>query len=490
MSDDNLDRATPVEEYRRNRRFRYGSWLIFLLLIVGIYLFWYFVPESPERYSAIDEHFKYGSIGSDNLERGLPLLIINVLPEVFPDLLPAGADASAGYEAFGFTSEDDQARVIGFSKRRVSGVELLGLNCAGCHASTYRVDKESPPVIVLGMPAHKLDLQGFFRFLFACVSDSRFNTEHLLAAIDKQADLNAVDRFVYKQGIDRFRVAVLEQKEKLEYWDRFSPSGPGRIDTFGPYKALFFDLPAGNVIGTSDFPSLWNQRIRQGMQLHWDGNNIDVDERNISASIGAGATPDSLDHPSLARIADWIDDFEPPPYPMPIDEKLVATGRQLYRDHCAKCHALDGELIGKVTPIEELGTDANRLESFTEDLVEKMNTLGRGTSWEFKNFRKTQGYANGPLDGLWLRSPYLHNGSVPTLWHLLNPDKRPSEFYRGSDVMNWEYVGFDWKESEEPNRAYFKYKTSERGNGNGGHEYGAELSKEQKTALIEFLKTL
>jgi 16S rRNA (cytosine1402-N4)-methyltransferase len=36
-----------------------------------------------------------------------------------------------------------------------------------------------------------------------------------------------------------------------------------------------------------------------------------------------------------------------------------------------------------------------------------------------------------PLDGIWLRAPYLHNGSVPTLRALLSPSTRPVTFRRG-----------------------------------------------------------
>ena len=66
-----------------------------------------------------------------------------------------------------------------------------------------------------------------------------------------------------------------------------------------------------------------------------------------------------------------------------------------------------------------------------------MNTIGEGKPWRFSHFRKTNGYANMPLDGLWLRAPYLHNGSVPTLRALLFPEERPAVFYRGYDVYDW-----------------------------------------------------
>ena len=71
-----------------------------------------------------------------------------------------------------------------------------------------------------------------------------------------------------------------------------------------------------------------------------------------------------------------------------------------------------------------------------------MNTVGEGQPWRFSHFKKTNGYANMPLDGLWLRAPYLHNGSVPDLRSLLFPDERPRVFFRGYDVYDWTRVGF------------------------------------------------
>jgi len=47
------------------------------------------------------------------------------------------------------------------------------------------------------------------------------------------------------------------------------------------------------------------------------------------------------------------------------------------------------------------------------------------------------------LDGIWLRAPYLHNGSVPTLQDLLNPpNERPQTFHRGYDVFDPVKIGF------------------------------------------------
>src|SRR6185436_10088429 len=42
---------------------------------------------------------------------------------------------------------------------------------------------------------------------------------------------------------------------------------------------------------------------------------------------------------------------------------------------------------------------------------------------------RSRGYAATPLTGVWANFPYLHNGSVPTLHHLLGPvSERPKIF--------------------------------------------------------------
>jgi hypothetical protein len=205
--------------------------------------------------------------------------------------------------------------------------------------------------------------------------------------------------------------------------------GVGRVDTFNPYKAIQFNwdlkaLPKEQLTGASDFPSLWNQRPRDGMQLHWDGNNNSVDERNLSAALGAGVTPVTVDHPRLERVRNWIWTLPPPKYPYEIDPVLAAKGRDLYSDHCGSCHDFDGSEVGRVEPIGEINTDPRRLNSYTYTFAANQYTLYPDSKYRFVHFRKTNGYANQPLDGIWARAPYLHNGSVPTLRDLLEPPEK------------------------------------------------------------------
>ena len=124
------------------------------------------------------------------------------------------------------------------------------------------------------------------------------------------------------------------------------------------------------------------------------------------------------------------------------------------------------------------------------ELAEGLNKL-KTDSWRLKSFKSQSGYVNVLLDGIWLRAPYLHNGSVPTLRDLLEtPDKRPAKFYRGNDIYDWEKVGFVSEFPDAEGRKFFEYDTAEPGNGNGGHLYGTDLLPGEKQDLIEYLKTL
>jgi mono/diheme cytochrome c family protein len=343
------------------------------------------------------------------------------------------------------------------------------------------------------MPSHEMDLQGYGRFLTACAQDPRFTASTLIEAIQKvNPDFGFLDSLTYRLlVVRRTRDGILDRAKETSWFDARPPQGPGRVDTFNPYKAMFgFDMAKDDTVGTADLPSLWNQRPRRGLWLHWDGNNDRVEERNKSAAIGAGATPESLDLAALARIEEWILDLKPPAYPAArIDQTRAARGRTVYAGACASCHDIGAPQVGQVTPLEQVGTDAERLKSFTPELAMRMNTLGEGYPWKFSHFRKTEGYANMPLDGLWLRAPYLHNGSVPTLRALLFPEMRPAEFYRAYDVYDWENVGFV-SSGPDAQREGVRFDTKAKGNANTGHTYGQELPSDQRGDLLEYLKTL
>ena len=94
------------------------------------------------------------------------------------------------------------------------------------------------------------------------------------------------------------------------------------------------------------------------------------------------------------------------------------------------------------------------------------------------------------LEGVWAVAPYLHNGSVPNLWELMKPAKdRKSSFMVGSRIFDPKNVGYAVDESPFKTGAFVADPANANGNGNGGHEFGAGLTDEERWAIIEYMKT-
>ena len=463
--------------------------LIALLAAGGVSAYSFLSRDEPVVYEDIVEHYKYGSLGTEELQ-GVPYELWAVLPDVFPDLLPAGT--GEGYERFGFLYEPGHETPIGTTFRE-KPIGLLGLNCAVCHTGTYRESPTAPAKTVLGMPANRFRIQDYIQYFRKILRDERFDADTLLPAIERRFPdrLSVFERLFWRHAVIPEVKKGFEKLDRDFRWLDSRPAyGPGRVDTFNPLKQRAgFDMEADDTVGTVDFPSIWEQRTRIGMYLHWDGNNSSLQERNLSAARAVGGTDDSLDIDQLDRVAKWLLDLPPPAFPRDrIDRSLASRGETVYDQQCASCHDVDGERIGDVTPLEEIGTDRARVDSFTPELVEELNTIGEGKPWRFRNFRKTNGYANLLLEGLWLRAPYLHNGSVPTLRALLFPAERPAVFYIGYDVYDWQDVGFVTT-GAAARREGWRFDTRVRGNGNQGHLYGTKLPAADRLAIIEYLKT-
>ena len=534
-----LEDATPainapaevVSTAPRWRRWLRTACLVVLALAVlsGLYLAARLTSDRTVDYAADVDHFKHGSTGGERMS-GFPYWIWVALPELFPEYLP-DKKPGRGYASFGMIyepgSDPRYDLPVGMSRRNVQGLERVFLNCAVCHTGTVRDAPGAPPRVIAGMPANTFDLGAFSQFLMDIPLSEKFAPAILLAQIRKME--TAPHREVVKPddllnrllvqylAVPLMRNRLIMVRDRLLFIDPKS-AGPGRVDTFNNPKALL-NFPMQNadpkeLHANVDFPSIWNQGPRKGMQLHWDGNNTSVDERNLSAAFGTGAYPPALDAERVLRTATYLETAQPPPYPYPIDQTLAAQGAPLYAQYCAGCHGTQkapfrnnppraDELVGTVVPIDRIGTDRHRLDSYTWLLAVNQSTLYAGyeKDWGFKapypqrfsHFRKTFGYANAPLDGIWLRAPYLHNGSVPTLRELLEPAAaRTKVFYRGGDIYDPVNVGFVWNLATQDGRALFRFEISQPGNGNGGHEgpaYGTDLPPEQKQALLEYLKT-
>jgi mono/diheme cytochrome c family protein len=274
---------------------------------------------------------------------------------------------------------------------------------------------------------------------------------------------------------------------------------------------------------------------------------------DMEQMIKGDTQPNAKDGFPGLRSPKWPNEILPP-----IDQKLADKGGELYKTHCQECHrppvssaafwdfnnkdwwrkneAGEQILVVENVPISHIGTDPaqaadmiNRTVVLPADLGIDKNgfaeALGAVVAKTVDNVfdqkkppvspeerKRIEGYMPNelrgelaykvrPLNGIWATPPYLHNGSVPTIEHLLgDPNDRPKKFYLGNREYDPEKLGYKFDKIENG----FELDTSIRGNSNRGHEFRKDFSKEKeiqgvigpalsaddRKALIEYLKTL
>ena len=354
-----------------------------------------------------------------------------------------------------------------------------------------------------------------------------------------------------------YRLRFLKMRGWLAEPGHRLSAGYGRADDFGTARVeLFGELDATK--GTAEHrnmepvnapvsvPPLWN--IEQFAWLHWNSNTNSVIQRSIGESIGVGATfthdnVTSVNIVNQMKIEQQIPHIATPEWPEDvlgkIDPVKQERGWAIYKDKCAGCHNPSerdekGLLKFEHFTLEEAGTDRSDALNFAKPvflpdgsqtgfataiggLLEKLQTTAKSTmSLEnqrlmevLENPRRPvkwrdpmhdnggKVYPAKPLDGIWATAPYLHNGSVPTLYHLLLPAKdRPTEFVVGPQDYLPKEVGFEWNPKDFPTmtdkhnsqKKLTKVDTTIPGNHNTGHEFGADLSDDDRWDLIEYLK--
>lgn len=199
------------------------------------------------------------------------------------------------------------------------------------------------------------------------------------------------------------------------------------------------------------------------------------------------------------QVYEFISELRPPKYPLPINNAKSHRGEQVFLNSCASCHGTYGEKARYPElriPIEELGTDRVRL-----DALSPLHREHYGKSW-FANLGGqdtisfVDGYVAPPLDGVWASAPYLHNGSVPTLWHMLHPDERPILWRRTELGLDTEKMGLSIDSTSEmpkrlrPAERRWYFDTTQFGKSAAGHDYPNALTENEKVDLLEYLKSL
>jgi hypothetical protein len=340
----------------------------------------------------------------------------------------------------------------------------------------------------------------------------------------------------------------------IDGYGRNDAFGVGRNELFGAYQNASFTagintLPADAPVS---FPHLWG--MGQTSWFQWGANTNSVIERNIGQALGVGATyqPDEgfsstvrLDN--LHAMEELQYKLTAPQWPEEllgtIDRDKAARGKAIFDQTCANCH----ETYSKTGTVNEyqlfaldvVGTDPSAALNFERmvmtdegpkpfgtaafDIVKKVKAAyyrENGTppevqaEWEAQGVRPTAQYRTPlrdydkyydtrhrgvyrakTLKGIWATAPFLHNGSVPSLYDLLLPaEKRPRKFRVGTKEFDPVKLGFvtEGPRFLTPEGApEFELDTSLIGNWNTGHEWWFydDLTDPQRYEIIEFLKT-
>ncbi len=255
-----------------------------------------------------------------------------------------------------------------------------------------------------------------------------------------------------------------------------------------------------------DAPAWWLLKKKKTM-YHTGG----ADARSVRSlmqfmmSPFNGASTFEKEEKTFEDIRAYLLSIEPPKYPFAIDRTLAARGEQLFVKQCARCHGTYGDrwtYPNRIVPLEEIGTDPARYHGITKEFDDYYNQtwFAKEKPDGYKGVR-TGGYQAPPLDGIWATAPYFHNGSAPTVYHVLNSKSRPKIFTRSyrTDRDAYDEVKLGWKIAILEKGADEKlpaieqrkvYDTTRRGRGNGGHLFGDKLSDAERMAIIEYLKTL
>ncbi len=499
---------------------------------------------------------------------GTPAVILRLLPEVMPEIFSdAKFEEATGY--FKLDSKDLLPWGFAFTKApsapgAAPSPLLVNVSCAACHTGRVK-DANGQVKMLVGAPSTVGDINGFRTILSQAVQSPNYTLEKFTAALlaKKDGELYGPDR-IADERIDKaiflgtaqspaLGAAVLQQfKDGLtkrgayaaQTAGAFSLKGdlrllqhsPGHIDF--PIAVALAAVPPTEVLadpavglpkffpkgpGVGDIMSVWAQDKRIFAQ--WDGNLKNKLTRNLGAELGIAGDPRAVNFPNGLATTAFVDKLPAPAYPFKVDLRKAADGRAVYEKACASCHESE-----KFMPVADIGTEPGRATGLTKDtrqfLITALKAACQDKSLPDCNVPDDEvvvprvenpGYISVPLNGIWARAPYLHNGSVPTLYHLLVAEERPTEFQLNDFSYDEKWVGFQWDlqgQDKEPgydnpgqnspdqnqgrmNRVV-RYDTRIPGYGNAGHadikvfNGGIDFRKDRQKldALLEYLKTL
>ena len=426
-----------------------------------------------------------------------------------------------------------------------SGIPFAGINCAACH--TGQIEYKGTAIRInggQGMIDFSSFLGGMFGALLATDNDPARRTKFFADAIKAGYPADRME--------SDFRATIAGIRATPPGPGPTTVASFGRNDALNGLASRVFGIelkvPANQKARNApvSFPYLWDiWRLSwvqyNGFQPGWlpQGRNVGevlgvFGKLNLVDPTSGAPNPEPLRWQTSLQLGNliWMEEtlrgLRAPTWPTeifgPIDQAKADRGRELFKTHCVQCHGIkelpNGTWDVTVVPLQRIGTDPNQATNWA-GLSYDGSKLGIGKTTAYialaavVNAVRKQLYADNktpaseqegdvtdeapcgykarPLIGVWATPPFLHNGSVRTVFDLLS-DKRPAKFNMRS--REYDPVNLGYTDEQTPNS--FVLDTSITGNSNAGHWFandgtrpgwiGPALPDADKYALIEYLK--
>jgi len=434
-------------------------------------------------------------------------------------------------------------RPLGMISREVSGptplvrVDAANLGCATCHSALlYDAAGHVTTTGWVGTPNTSLNLEAYTQAVYLALGS---------AIRDRGAFRDRIAALFPEMGrTERFtlRFLLLPQVAKrigaLQAGGigpvPFSNGGAGRTNGVAALKKML-GVPPGRVTGHADvgftsipelsgvgfrssflYDGIYSLAGQPAQDAEYDSARVTEGHLDSLAHVIAfftvstmGAQPDVGEAaiPAMQPVLRWLGrHYQSPPFPGAVDTALARRGATVFGSRCASCHGTYGD--GSPRPlltfpnalIEQaaMGTDPARWQMVDSALL---GAIDASAYARHMRASRTGGYVAPILSGLWATAPYLHNGSVPTLWALLSPSERPARFLVGGHALDYRRMGIAgvaWSDGVTRYPAGYApfagpelFDTALPGMSNRGHERpSAGLSDAEKWAVIEYLKTM
>lgn len=434
------------------------------------------IPDNPQRTGNAAVGYEY-LISGNYMSSGVPYDAFLLGTSVNPDnrLNRTGDNANLPYDYTAITASN--------------GARVVAPNCMSCHASTINNE------FIIGLGSHDAD------FTVNRASNIALLNSGIRALYggEESEEWLAYDQF--RKSIVAIGPRTITETRGANPADKITQVLIAHRDK---NSLVWQDTPLVEIpeeVIPSDVPAWWLLKKKNAMFYHAIGR-LDYCKSFIGSSLltlGDATKAVEIDSKMVDVLA-YIQTLEAPEYPFSVDSDLSLQGKQIFENTCATCHGTYGDnptYPNLLVTLESVGTDPELSNHYTKSspmndyFMDWFNSGWFGTYGNNLQIKAEGGYIAPPLDGIWATAPYFHNGSVPTLEDVLNSKNRPTRWSRSFDNTDYDQTKVGWIYTNEQAKVDKNtYDTTLKGYGNSGHTFGDHLTDSERSALLEYLKTL